>query len=207
MKIAIIGATGFVGSGILTEALNRGHNVTAIVQNPERLPSHPKLRPVKAQVTDTGALTSVLAGHDVVISAFNPGRDETGVGRRSIIAAVKESDVDRLVAVGGAGTLEVAPGQRLVDQPDFPAEWKQGSLKTADFLRDLRGETKLDWTFVCPAAHLEPGERAGKYRVGGDQLMTDSEGQSRISIPDYAAAMLDEVETPKHPRARISVAY
>ena len=207
MKIAIIGATGFVGSGILTEALNRGHAVTAIVQNPEKLPSHPKLRPVKAEVADTKGLTSVLAGHDVVISAYNPGKDETGAGRRSIIAAVKQSEVDRLVAVGGAGTLEVAPGQRLVDQPNFPAEWKQGSLKTADFLQDLRGETELDWTFVCPAAHLEPGERTGHYRVGGDQLMTDSGGQSRISVPDYAVAFLDEVEAAKHPRERISVAY
>ena len=207
MKIAIIGASGFVGSGILSEALNRGHDVTAIVQNPEKLPSHPKLRPVKAQVTDTGALISVLAGHDMVISAFNPGKDESGAGPRSIIAAAKMSGVGRLVVVGGAGTLEVAPGQRLVDQPDFPAEWKRGSLKTADFLQDLRGETELNWTFVCPAAHLAPGERTGHYRVGGDQLMTDSEGQSRISIPDYAVAMLDEVETPKHSRERFSVAY
>ncbi len=207
MKIALIGATGFVGSFILTEALNRGHDMTGVVQNPEKLPGHPRLRPVKAEVADTGALASVLAGHDVVISAYNPGRDETGAGRRSIIAAVRESGVDRLLAVGGAGSLEVAPGQRLVDQPDFPAEWKQGSLRTADFLQDLRAETELNWTFVCPAAHLEPGERTGRYRVGGDRLMTDSEGQSRISVPDYAVAMMDEVETPRHPRARTSVAY
>lgn len=107
----------------------------------------------------------------------------------------------------GAGTLEVAPGQRLVDQPDFPAEWKDGSLKTAAFLDDLRGEAGLNWTFLCPAAMLAPGERTGKYRVGGDQLLTGDDGQSRISIPDYAAAMLDEVESPKHPRQRFSVAY
>ena len=207
MKIAIIGATGFVGSFILTESLDRGHAVTAIVQNPEKLPSHPRLRPLKIQVADTGALTSVLAGHDVVVSAFNPGKDETGAGRRSIIVAAKASGVDRLVVVGGAGSLEVAPGRRLVDQPDFPAEWKQGSLRTADFLQDLRGEAELNWTFVCPAAHLVPGERTGHYRVGGDQLMTDFEGQSRISVPDYAVAMLDEVEAARHPRERISVAY
>lgn len=206
MKIAIIGATGFVGSGILSETLERGHEVTAIVQDPQNLPDHAKLAPRKVDVADTEALKQTIAGHDVVISAFNPGKDANGLGRRSIIEAVKGVD-GRLVAVGGAGTLEVAPGRRLVDQPDFPAEWKEGSLKTADFLADLRGETELNWTFVCPAAVLAPGERTGRYRVGGDQLMSDAQGQSRISIPDYAMAMLDEVETPKHSRKRFSVAY
>ncbi len=207
MKIAIIGATGFVGSGILSESLDRGHDVTAIVTNPDKLPAHPKLKPVKGDVADTETLRSLLAGHDVVISAFNPGKDEAGTGTRSIIEAVKRSGVGRLVAVGGAGTLEVAPGQRLVDQPDFPAEWKDGSLKTAAFLDQLRGEHELNWAFLSPAAHLAPGERTGKYRVGGDQLLTGADGQSRISIPDYAVAMLDEVETPRHSRGRFSVAY
>ncbi len=207
MKIAIIGATGFVGSGILSEALSRGHDVTGIVQDPNKLPSNEKLTPAKADVRDTEALKSLIAGHDVVISAFNPGKDEDGTGRRSIIEAVKASHVERLIVVGGAGSLEVAPGQRLVDQPGFPAEWKDGSLKTAAFLDDLRGEKDLNWTFLCPAAHLEPGQRTGQYRVGGDQLLTGADGQSRISIPDYAAALLDEVEKPRHPRARFSVAY
>ena len=207
MKIAIIGATGFVGGGLLTEALDRGHEVTAIVLNPEKLPSHAQLKTSKTDVSDTSALKAAISGHDVVVSAFNPGRDPDGVGRRSIIEAVKGSDVERLVTVGGAGTLEVAPGGRLVDQPDFPPEWKDGSLRTADLLEDLRAEPELNWTFVSPAAHLEPGERTGRYRVGGDQLMTDAEGESRITIPDYAMALLDEVETPKHPRQRFSVAY
>ena len=207
MKIAIIGATGFVGSGILSESLDRGHDVTAIVTDPDKLPARPKLTPVKGDVAHTEELTSLIAGHDVVISAFNPGKDARGTGARSIIEAVKRSDVERLLVVGGAGSLEMAPGKRLVDQPDFPAEWKEGSLKTAAVLEALRGERELNWTFLCPAAMLAPGERTGTYRVGGDQLLTGDDGQSRISIPDYAVAMLDEVEKPRHPRARFSVAY
>lgn len=207
MKIALIGATGFVGAAILSESLDRDHDVTAIVTNPDKLPTHPNLTPVKGDVNEHEALASLIAAHDVVISAFNPGKDVRGTGTRSIIEAVKQSGVGRLLVVGGAGSLEVASGQRLVDQPDFPAEWKEGSLKTAAFLDDLRGETELNWTFLCPAAMLAPGERTGTYRVGGDQLLTGADGQSRISVPDYAVAMLDEVEHPKHPRQRFSVAY
>lgn len=207
MKIAIIGATGFVGSGILSEALDRGHDVTAIERNPDKLPAHPKLTPARGDATDREQLASLIAGHDLVISAFNPGKDASGMGTRSIIDAVKQSDVDRLLAVGGAGTLEVASGQRLVDQPDFPAEWKDGALKTAAFLEQLRGEADVDWVFVSPAAMIAPGERTGTYRVGGDQLMAGEDGQSRISIEDYAVAMLDEAEKPQHSRARFSVAY
>lgn len=207
MKIVIIGATGFVGSGILAESLERGHEVTAIVQDPTKLPSHPKLTPVGADASDPKALEALIAGHHVVISAFNPGKDEGGKGPQSIIDAVKRSDVERLLVVGGAGTLEIAPGKRLVDQDEFPAEWKEGSLRTAAFLDQLRNESEVNWVFLSPAAVLAPGERTGKYRVGGDQLLTDSEGQSRISLQDYAVAMLDEAETPKHSRARFSVAY
>lgn len=207
MKIAIIGATGFVGSGIVSESLERGHDVTAIVRNPDKLPTHPKLKGVKTDVAEREKLLSAIAGHDVVISAYNPGGDTDGQGTRSIIEAVNQSDVGRLLVVGGAGTLEVAPGQRLIDQPDFPAEWREGALKTAAFLDQLRSEKELNWTFVSPAAMLAPGDRTGKYRVGADQLLKGPDGESRISIPDYALAMLDEVENPKHPRQRISVAY
>jgi len=207
VKIAIIGATGLVGTKILSESLDRGHEVTAIVRNPETLPMHPKLRAAKGDATEPAELASLVTGHDVVISAFNPGKDERGTGARSIIDAVKRAEVERLLVVGGAGSLEVAPGKRLVDQPDFPAQWKDGALRTADFLDQLRGETNLDWTFVSPAAMLAPGERTGHYRVGGDQFMTDSDGESRISLEDYAVAMLDEAERPQHHRKRFSVAY
>ncbi len=207
MKIALIGATGFIGSGILSESLNRGHEVTAVVSSPEKLPTHNHLTPVKGDATDSEALTSLIDGHDVVISGFNPGKDQSGKGTRSIIEAVKRSSVKRLLVVGGAGTLEVAPGKRLVDQPDFPPEWKAGALRTAEFLDQLRAEKELNWVFLSPAAMIAPGERTGKYRAGRDQLLIGSDGQSRISIADYAVAMLDEVEHPKHERARFTVAY
>jgi len=207
MNIVIIGATGLTGSRILLEALDRGHQVTAIIRNPGTLPAHQHLTAVPCDVTLPADLAGPMAGHDVVISAFNAGKDESGTGTRSIIDAVKTSSVGRLLVVGGAGSLEVAPGERVVDQPGFPEEWKAGALKTAAVLDELRGEAALDWVFVSPAAMLAPGERTGKYRVGGDQLMTDGDGQSRISLEDYAAAMLDEAERPQHHRARFSVAY
>ena len=207
MKIALIGATGFVGSQILTESLDRGHEVTAIVSNASALPAAPKLHSVEVDATDADALAAAVAAHDVVVSAFNPGKDPDGSGTQAIIAGVRRSGVGRLLAVGGAGTLEIAPGQRLIDQPDFPAEWKPGALRTAVFLDQLRAEQELDWVFVSPAAHLAPGERTGHYRTGGDQMMTDGQGESRISLQDYAVAMLDEAERPAHHRARFSVAY
>ena len=207
MKIAIIGASGFVGSRILSEALNRGHEVTAIVTKPDKLPAAPKLRSLEGDATDPALLAPLLAGHDVAISAFNPGKDESGAGPRSILDAAKRAGVARLLVVGGAGTLEVAPGRRLIDEPDFPTQWKAGALKTAAFLDLLRGEAELDWAFLSPAAMLAPGERTGTYRVGGDQLLTGPDGQSRISTEDYAVAMLDEAETPCHSRQRFSVAY
>lgn len=207
MKIALIGATGFVGSQILAESLDRGHHVTAIVTDAARLPTTPKLRGVEADATDADALVDVVADHDLIISAFNPGKDPDGSGTQGIIDGARRSGVGRLLAVGGAGTLEVAPGRRLVDQPAFPSEWKAGALRTAAFLEQLRAEKDLDWAFVSPAANLAPGERTGRYRVGGDTLLTDEEGQSRISLQDYAVAMLDEAERPAHHRARFSVAY
>lgn len=207
MKLAIIGATGRTGARILSESLDRGHEVTAVVRNPERLPKQLKLRVAKGDATRPAELASLIAGHDAVISAFNPGTDESGTGTQSIIDAVKRSGIKRLLVVGGAGSLEVAPGKRLVDQPDFPVEWKDGSLRTAAFLDQLRSETEFDWVFVSPAAMLAPGERTGHYRVSGDQLLMDSDGESRISFEDYAVAMLDEVERPQHHRMRFSVAY
>ena len=207
MKIALIGATGFIGSGILSESLNRGHEVTAISTDPAKLPTHARLMPVQGNVVDTDGLTSLVKDHDVVISAFNPGKDESGAGSQSIIDAVKRSNVERLLVVGGAGTLEVAPGKRVLDTPDFPSEWKGGALRTAAFLDLLRAEPELNWVFLSPAAIIAPGERTGTYRVGGDQLMTGADGQSRISIEDYAHAMLNEAEQPRFSRARFSVAY
>src|SRR5690606_13622309 len=207
MKIALIGATGFTGSPILVEALERGHAVTAIARNTDKLPNRPGVTARRADATDTASLATLVAGHDVVISAFNPGKDESGTGASSIIAAVKQAKVGRLLVVGGAGTLEVEPGKRLVDTPDFPAEWKDGALKTAAFLELLLAERDLDWAFLSPSALLVPGDRTGRYRVGGDRLLTDAKGESRISVEDLAVAMIDEMEQPRHHRRRFTVAY
>lgn len=144
MKIALIGATGFVGAKLLAETLDRGHEVTAIVTDLSALPSAATLRRVQADATNAGALAQAVAGHDVVISAFNPGRDPGGTGTQAIIDGVKRAGVDRLLVVGGAGTLEIASRKRVIDQPDFPVEWKAGALRTAAFLDQLRAETALD---------------------------------------------------------------
>ena len=207
MKIAIIGATGFIGKGILAESLNRGHEVTAIVREPQKLSAHPKLTRKQGEVTNLQELTSQLPAHDVVISAFNPGKDSTGKGAEAILQATRESKVPRLLVVGGAGTLETEPGKRVVDQPNFPSEWKDGALKTAAFLELLRKEQEVDWVFLSPPAMIAPGERTGAFRLGKDQLLIDEHGQSKISIEDYAVAMLDEVEKPLHSRTRFTVAY
>jgi uncharacterized protein len=213
MKVALIGATGYVGSRVLSEALNRGHQVTAIVRSPEKLPQHPQLSAVKCDVSNEDAVAEVVAGHDAVVSAFNPGR----VSRdnhtpqieaiRSLIAGMKKAGAKRLLVVGGAGSLEVAPKLRLVDTPDFPPLWKPGSLATCEVLNILRGEQELEWCFLSPSALLEPGQRTGHFRLGTDQLLIDSTGQSRISLEDYAMAMIDELENPKHIRRRFTVGY
>ena len=213
MKIALIGATGFVGSAILQEALQRGHEVTAIVRNPEKVKPQPKLRPLKADVQKGDEVTRSVAGHDAVISAFNPGWSNPDIynqqvkGARSIINGVKNAGVKRLLFVGGAGSLEVKPGVQSVDLPEFPAEYKQGALATREALNLLRREPTLDWSFLSPSADLFPGQRTGKFRLGTDQLLADAKGESRISVEDYATAMLDEVEKPKHIRRRFTVGY
>ena len=207
MKTALIGASGFVGSRILTEALARGHKVTAIVRNPDRLHRHPKVVAQKADVLDQDGLAALVAAHDAVISAYNPGLSGGDRGVRSIIDAVKQAGVARLLVVGGAGTLEVAPGRRVLDAPDFPARWRSDALATARFLDALRREPELDWTFLSPAAVLNPGERTGRFRLGGDRLLADESGRSAVSLEDYAVAMIDELERPQHRRERFTLAY
>ena len=153
-----------------------------------------------------------MAGQDVVLSAFNPGWAEPDIqdlhvqGSRAIVEGVKRAGVERLIVIGGAGSLFVAPGVQLVDTPQFPAEWKPGALGARQALEDLREEKALDWTFVSPAALLEPGQRTGKYRLGGDELLMDGEKPARISVEDLAVAVLDEIEKPQHSRRRFTAA-
>lgn len=211
MDIALIGASGFIGSAIRDEALQRGHRVTALVSNPGRLTPAPALQWVKVDVLDTGALSSALSGTPVVISAFS-GHAQTDVrgyyllGLRSIVEATRRVGA-RLLVVGGAGSLEVAPGLQLVDTPEFPAQWKATAEGARDALNLLRTEHELNWTMLSPAAHIEPGPRRGGYRLGLDRLVVNAQGHSHISTGDYAAAMLDEVEQPRHRGRRFTLAY
>ena len=213
MKIAIIGATGYVGSKLLAEALARGHQVTALVSRPERVEAHAGVTAQKADVMNPSALATQLQGYDAVISAFSGHAhgdktyDYYVQGIQSIIAAAKRAEVKRLLVVGGAGSLEVAPGLQVVDTPDFPEQWKQSALGAREALNLLRKENSLNWTMLSPAAFLQPGERTGKFRLGTDQLLADAQGESRISVEDYAVAMIDELEHPAHARSRFTLAY
>jgi len=213
MKIALIGATGFIGSAILQEALRRGHEVTAIVRNSTKLTPHPKLHPQDADVQNEDEVARLVAGHDAVISAFNPGwsapdiYDQQVRGTRAIIDGVKKTGVKRLLFVGGAGSLEVKPGVQSIEMPGFPTEYKQGALATQEALHMLRKETSLEWSYLSPSADVFPGQRTGQFRLGTDQLLRNDQGESRISVEDYAMAMVDEVEKPQHTGRRFTVGY
>ncbi|WP_371365711.1 NAD(P)-dependent oxidoreductase [Pseudomonas sp. QL9] len=213
MKIALIGATGHVGHYFLEEALRRGHAVTALVRDPAKLAGRDGVSAVQADVYDATQVAKAVAGHDVVISAFNAGwgnpdiRNAHANGSRAILEGTKAAGVKRLLVLGGAGSLEIAPGQRLVDSPEFPEQWKQGALGAADALDQLRSEKGLDWAFLSPAMLLEGETRTGSFRIGGDQVLFDAKGESRISLPDLAVAMLDEAEKPAHHQQRFTVAY
>ncbi|PKN99125.1 MAG: 3-beta hydroxysteroid dehydrogenase [Chloroflexi bacterium HGW-Chloroflexi-4] len=211
MNIALIGATGFIGSAILTEALNRGHRVTAVVRNIEKLPQHVNLTAKAADVTDEAQAAALFAGQEAVVSSFAPrGEADQYAGfldsYRTIISAVKQAGVKRLLVVGGAGSLEVN-GVQVVDGGGIPEEWKSGVLGLREVLYTLRKETDLDWTFLSPSAVIEPGERTGKFRLGRDDLLVAEDGKSHISVADYAVAMIDELEKPAHSRQRFTVGY
>lgn len=200
--IALLGATGQVGSRILRELSNRGHSVTAIARHPETVPSLVNVTAKAGDATDLAALTTVLKGHDVVISAIKFVDSDA----HTLINAVKAAGVKRYVVVGGAGSLEVAPGTRLIDLPDFPEAYRSEAAKGAEFLDILRQEAALDWTFLSPSAEFVPGERTGIFRLGGTQLLSTEAG-SRISFEDYAIALVDEIEQPAHSRQRFTVGY
>lgn len=213
MKIALIGATGFVGSALLKEALDRGHDVTAIVRHPEKLPPHTKLHPKKCDVYNADEVARLVTSHDAVISAFSPSKTDPEIrekhvqGIKTMLAAMKQAGIKRLLVVGGAGSLEVKPGLRVIDTPDFPEQWKGTARATADVLQLLRREHDIEWTCLSPSAILQPGMRTGTFRLGTDQLLVDANGQSRISTQDYAVAMINEVERPAHIRQRFTVGY
>jgi len=213
MKVAIIGASGQIGAFIRDEALARGHQVTAIVRNPEKIAvRNPHINVVKADVLED-KVDELVKSHDAVISAYNPGWGNPDIyneqirGYKAIISGVKRSAIKRLLVVGGAGTLEVAPGVLVLDTTNFPEQVKGGVLATRETLYMLKEEKELEWTFLSPPSSIAAGERTGHYRVGKDQLLKDEKGESKISTQDYAVAMLDELEHPQHIRERFTVAY
>lgn len=212
MKIALIGASGYVGSALLNEALARGHSVTALVTKPDKLTAGKGVTVVKADALNSDHLSTQLRDHDAVLSAFSGHADSDVLayylkGFKAIVAATKQAAVPRLLLVGGAGSLFVAPGLQVIDTPDFPAQWKATAEGARQALQLLQNETALDWTMLSPSAHLEPGERTAKFRLGKDELLVDANGNSRISLADYAVAMLDELERPAHHRQRFTVGY
>jgi putative NADH-flavin reductase len=202
MKVAVIGASGRGGSRIVAELARRGHQVTAIARNPDKIETGPNVVAKRGDVNELG-FPGLLAGHDAVVSAVRFADTDPDV----LIGAVRKSGVARYAVMGGAGSLEVAPGLRLVDTPEFPEAAKREALKGVAFLDRLKEEKELDWVFLSPAALIAFGERTGTFRLGKDQFMTDPNGKSTISFEDYAVAMVDELEQRKHSRERFAVAY
>lgn len=214
-KIVLIGASGFVGSAILNEALSRGIKVTAVVRNPEKIKiSNPNLTIIKADVSSASEVTEFSKGSDAVISAYNPGwhnpdmYNETLKVYPEILKGVKDADVKRLLIVGGAGTLFVAPGKRVVDTGAIPEDIIGGVKSLGEFyLNTLTNEKNIDWVFFSPAGNIFPGKRTGNYRLGKDDLIVDEKGESNISVQDYAKAMIDELENPEHYQERFTIGY
>lgn len=214
-NVVLIGASGFVGTAILNELLNRGHKVTAIVRDPAKVnASNPNLKVIQADVTDTDVLIEASKGKDAVISAYNPGwknpniYEETLKNYPLIVDSVKKAGVERLLIVGGAGTLFYAPGKMVMDADDVPAKLLPGIKSLGEFyLNTLRKENDIDWIFLSPAANMTPGERTGKFRIGKDDLVVDVNGDSNISVEDYAVAMVDELEQKHHHKERFTIGY
>jgi uncharacterized protein len=214
MKVLVFGGSGVIGRAITAELLERGHTVTAASRSGAPVEGL-VVQAVTGDARDPGSVARLATGQDAVASAIGPRRgtgedpaDSLLAAARGLVEGLRRAGVRRLMVVGGAGSLEVAPGKRLVDSADFPLDWKSTALAHARTLDEVyRGIHDLDWTYVSPAGVIGPGERTGEFRVGGDQLLIDDSGQSRISIPDYAIAFADELEDGEAFRRRITVAY
>lgn len=218
MHVALIGATGFVGSAVLDELMARGHQVTALLRDPDRLPARAGLQRVRADVQDAGQVQAAVAGTEAVVSAFNAGwsnpnlYDDFVAGSRAIVAGTEAAGVPRYLVVGGAGSLLLADGTQLVDTPDFPADYHAGASAARQALRDLQdGTPPLDWTFLSPPIAFHAGvenTRTGHYRVGQDHPLMAADGSpGTISAADLAVALVDELERPAHHRQRFTVAW
>ncbi|MCI1682859.1 MAG: NAD(P)-dependent oxidoreductase [Bacteroides sp.] len=214
-NVVLIGASGFVGTAILNELLNRGHQVTAVVRDPQKVTLvSENLTVVKTDVSDVDTLVAVSKGKDAVVSAYNPGWSNPNIYEDTlknyplILDAAKQAGVKRLLCVGGAGTLFCAPGLRVVDSGVIPAEIMDGVKSLGKFYLDiLCNEKDIDWVFFSPAGVLEPGQRTGQFRLGKDDLVVDKDGKSHISVEDYAVAMVDELEKENHHKERFTIGY
>ena len=202
--IAVLGITGRVGSRIGAELLRRGHMVTGLARTVQSVPNQPDLRVTAVDAADGDALVAALRGHDVLLSAM---RFAGGIDAKDLLAAAKRAGVKRLLVVGGAGSLRTATGRLLLETPDFPPAYKAEALAGYRFLETLRGERDLNWTFLSPSADFSPGLRTGRFRLGGDDLLVDAQGHSHASMEDFAVAMVDEVENPRHDGRRFTVGY
>ena len=209
MKIAVFGASGMIGSRIVNEALTRKHQITAVTRDPGKL-STPNVTVVQGDLLDPASIAAVVKGHEAVISAYGPGPggdpQEYSRVAHALIDGLTQAGVKRLIVVGGAGSLEVSPGLKRYDTPDFPDAWRALSKATGAALEIFK-TCDLDWTYISPADMIAPGERTGHYRVGGDQMLYDADGKSFISAEDYAVGLLDEVEHPQAVQRRITFAY
>jgi len=216
MRLVLFGATGNVGQRVATEALRRGHEVVGVVRDPAAVKSpDPRVRLVKGDATNADNIAEIVRGADAVVSAISPRPNARGLpapslraNARALIKGLRAAGVKRVLYVGGASSLEVAPGKALADTPDFPEIYKAEAKEGREALAVWRDAAEgLDWTYLSPAAEIAPGERTGKYRTTGDQLLVDAKGRSFITFEDYAVAVLDELERPQHVGQRFGVAY
>jgi putative NADH-flavin reductase len=216
MKLTVFGATGNVGQRVVAEALRRGHEVVGVVRDPDAVQAPDKrLRLVKGDATNPGDVARVASGADAVVSAISPRPNSRGLpapslaaNSRALIKGLRDAAVKRVLYVGGASSLEVAPGKALADLPDFPEVYREEAREGREALDIWRTEAKgLDWTYLSPAAEIAPGKRTGKYRTTDDKLLSDDKGKSFITFEDYAVAVLDELEHPQHVAKRFGVAY
>jgi len=214
-NVLLIGATGFVGSAVLNELVSRGHKVTAVARNVEKVEKSELVDVVKEDVANVDAIAKLAEGKDAIISAYNPGWTNPDIATLisenypKILSAAKKSGVERLLIVGGAGTLFCAPGLRVVDSGAIPEEIMGGVRPLGDFyLNTLMNENDIDWVFFSPAGVFDQqGKKTGSYRLGKDDLIVDAEGNSHISVQDYADAMVNELEKPAHHKERFTIGY
>jgi uncharacterized protein len=208
MKVVLYGASGMIGSRILEELLSRGHQVTAVARNPKKITAA-GVRVLTGDATEVDSVAETAKGADAAISAYAPPQGEEATlsaAAYALLDGLAAAGVKRLIMVGGAGSLEVAPGVPLVDAPGFPEAYRDIAMAHRDVLPILK-ESALDWSYLSPAAFIQPGERTGKFRLGGITLLADEKGESRISAEDYAVALVDELENPQHIRLQFTVAY